>query len=59
MTTATTTYAKLLKEVSIAITPNDAVFLSAILQKWMVAQDMETATYLQDLVAHLNPKAGC
>jgi hypothetical protein len=43
---------------TISINLNDAAFLSAILAKWMKAEDMETA-YLQDLALHLTPKAGC
>jgi hypothetical protein len=43
---------------TIAITTNDAAFLSHLLEKYMKDENFTTA-YLTDLVNYLNPKAGC
>lgn len=57
MNTATT-YAELLKDVSVTVTPNDAAFLAALVLKYMKDENHETA-YLQNLVKQLNPLVGC
>jgi hypothetical protein len=57
-TTSTATYAELLKEVSVTVTPNDAVFLAQLLYGWMRDNNVETP-HLRDLAKHLNVKAGC
>lgn len=59
MTTAKPTYAELLKEVSITITPNDAAFLSAILGTYIYQNKQEQNEYLVNLCKALNPRTGC
>ena len=51
------TYAELLQEVAITVTPNDAAFLGQLLKKWM-DENLETV-YHSNLLTHLNGKAGC
>jgi hypothetical protein len=52
------TYAELLKDVSVTVTPNDAVFLAQLLYKYMSDNNYETA-HLRDLAKRLNGKVGC
>ena len=59
MTTAKPTYAELLKEVSITITPNDAAFLSAILGTYIYQNKLENNATCVDLLTRLNTKVGC
>jgi len=59
MTTSTPTYAELLKEVSITITPNDAAFLTAVLGSYVYQNKLENNELCRDLMERLNPKAGC
>ena len=59
----TKTYAELLKEVSVTVTPNEAAFLSELVKDYIEANDhliSETAYgNLVNLIATLTPKAGC
>jgi hypothetical protein len=51
------TYAELVAEVSVTVTPNDAAFLAVLVTQY-IAKGNNT-DHLQKLVAHLTPKAGC
>jgi hypothetical protein len=53
----TKTYAELLQEVSVTVTPNDAAFLAVLVTQY-IAKGNDT-DHLQQLVAHLTQKAGC
>ena len=61
--TQTTTYAELLNEVSISITPNDAAFLAGLLQNYIYKEGgIDTLlgdNHLTRLLGTLRPKAGC
>ena len=54
----TKTYAELLDEVSIKITPNDAAILSQIFNAYVVENKLETNKIAIDLLAKLNPTLG-
>lgn len=51
------TYAELVAEVSVTVTPNDAAFLAVLVTQY-IAKGNNT-DHLQQLVAHLTQKAGC
>lgn len=53
----TKTYAELLKEVSVTITPNEAAFLARLLNKYM--SETPNTNGLEDLANRLSIKAGC
>ena len=56
---SSTTYAELLKEISITITPNDATFLGAILGTYIYQNKLENNQHLVELLNRITPKAGC
>jgi hypothetical protein len=54
----TKTYAELLNDASVTITPNDANFLAQLLYGYMRDNNYENA-HLRDLANRLSLKAGC
>ena len=56
--TTQTTYAKLLQEVLISITPNDAAFLAKLVAKYQKDSGFSSAE-TRNLIKVLSPKAGC
>lgn len=61
--TTNTTYAQLLEDVSIKVTPNDAAFLAELVRDYLIMNDdqihEEGQKALGNLIAKLSPKAGC
>jgi hypothetical protein len=61
--TTTKTYAELLKEVSVTVTPNDAAFLAKLVQSYIDTNSSRlhdlTIDHLSNLIDTLTPKAGC
>lgn len=61
--TTNKTYAELLKEASISITPNDAVFMADLVSIWMSNNTQlitqKGVTHLTGLIATLRGEAGC
>lgn len=55
----TTTYADLLKEVSVSITPNDAAFLAEVLTTMINLKEVTPTQHVIDLVAKLHGKVVC
>lgn len=55
----TKTYAELLDEVSIKITPNEGALLSAILGTYIYQNNLEANTTVTELLAKISPKVGC
>jgi len=55
---AQTAYEKLLAEVSITITPNDAEFLARILTTMIRQNNINSTPYIIDLIAKLSGKVG-
>jgi DNA-binding transcriptional regulator YhcF (GntR family) len=57
------TYAELVAEVSISVTPNQGAFLSELVKDYIEANDHAISeiayTNLINLIATLTPKAGC